>query len=142
MAFTNPKGRTQTSLSEINVTPFVDVLLVLLVIFMITAPVIQTGIDVNLPKTRTVREITQERVVVSINSAQKLFVGLEPINVHKLGEKLHSMMRDPDRQAVYLRCDKSVPFEVLASVMDEMAVAGIKNISVVTKPMEKSPDAM
>ena len=70
MAFTNPKGRTQTSLSEINVTPFVDVVLVLLVIFMLTAPILQSGIEVDLPKTRTVRAISEERVVVTIDKKQ------------------------------------------------------------------------
>ena len=61
MAFTTPKGRTQTSMSEINVTPFVDVVLVLLIIFMVTAPILQSGIEVDLPKTRTVRAISEER---------------------------------------------------------------------------------
>jgi len=141
MAFTNPKGRTQTSLSDINVTPFVDVVLVLLIIFMVTAPVIESGIDVDLPQTRTVREITEERVIVSIDAAQRLYVGSEPVNVHALSGKLRSMLRDPERQSVYLRADKSVPFGMVATVMDAMYVGGIKNISVVTKPLEKSPGA-
>ncbi|HEX9596052.1 MAG TPA: biopolymer transporter ExbD, partial [Anaerolineales bacterium] len=62
MAFTNAQGRTQTSLSDINVTPFVDVLLVLLVIFMLTAPILQSGIELDVPQTRTVKEISQERL--------------------------------------------------------------------------------
>ena len=139
MAFINPQGRTQTSLSDINVTPFVDVVLVLLIIFMVTAPVIESGIDVDLPQTRTVREITQERVIVSIDRQQRLFVGSEALNVHALGERLRRMLRDPERQAVFLRADKEVPFGVVATVIDEMYVAGIRNISVVTKPLEKSP---
>ena len=139
MAFTNPRGRTQSSLADINVTPFVDVMLVLLIIFMVTAPVIQSGIDVELPQTRTVREITQERVIVSIDRQQQLFVGREPVNVHALGAQLQRLLRDPKRQAVFLRADKEVPFGVVASVIDEMYLAGITNISVVTKPLEKSP---
>ena len=70
MAFTNARGRTETSLSEINVTPFVDVVLVLLIIFMVTAPVLQSGIEVSVPKTRTVKEISEERLVITINSKQ------------------------------------------------------------------------
>ncbi len=139
MAFTSPQGRTQSSLADINVTPFVDVMLVLLIIFMVTAPVIQSGIDVELPQTRTVREISQERVVVSIDRQQQLFVGREPVNVHALGAQLQRLLRDPKRQAVFLRADKEVPFGVVASVIDEMYLAGITNISVVTKPLEKSP---
>ncbi len=139
MVFTNPQGRTQSSLADINVTPFVDVMLVLLIIFMVTAPVIQSGIDVELPQTRTVREITQERVIVSIDRQQRLFVGRKPVNVHALGKQLQQLLRDPKRQAVFLRSDKEVPFGVVATVIDEMYLAGITNISVVTKPLEKSP---
>ena len=139
MAFTNPQGRTQSSLADINVTPFVDVMLVLLIIFMVTAPVMQSGIDVELPQTRTVREITQERVVVSIDRQQRLFVGPQPVNVNALGARLKRLLRDPERQAVFLRSDKEVPFGVVATVIDEMYLAGITNISVVTKPLEKSP---
>ncbi len=67
MAFTAANGRTQTSLSDINITPLVDVVLVLLIIFMVTAPILQSGIEVNVPKTRTVKEITEERLVISID---------------------------------------------------------------------------
>jgi biopolymer transport protein TolR len=139
MAFTNPQGRTQTSLADINVTPLVDVVLVLLIIFMLTAPVIESGIDIDLPQTRTIREITQERVIVSIDKQQRLYIGSEPINVHALGPRLNRMLRDPSRQAVFLRADRDVTFGLVAAVMDEMYQAGIKNISVVTKPLEKSP---
>jgi biopolymer transport protein ExbD/biopolymer transport protein TolR len=137
MAFTNQQGRTQTSLADINVTPFVDVVLVLLIIFMVTAPVIESGIDIDLPQTRTVKEMTQERVIVSIDGKQRLYIGNEAINVHQLGPRLRSMLRDPSRQVVVLRCDKEVPFGLVAGVMDEMYQAGIKNISVVTKPLER-----
>ena len=75
MAFTASNGRTQTSLSDINITPLVDVVLVLLIIFMVTAPVLQSGIEVNVPKTRTVKEITEERLVISINKQQRVFLG-------------------------------------------------------------------
>ncbi len=139
MAFTNQQSRTQTSLSDINVTPFVDVVLVLLIIFMVTAPVLESGIDVELPQTRTVREITQERAIVSIDRQQRLFLGSEPVNIHDLGRRLQRALRDPGRQAVFLRSDREVPFGTVATVMDEMYAAGIKNISVVTKPLEKPP---
>ncbi len=139
MAFTSPQGRTQTSLSEINVTPLVDVVLVLLIIFMVTAPVIESGIDVELPQTRTVKEITQERVIVSIDRQERLFIGSEAVNIHELSARLRSMLRDPERQVVFLRCDKQVPFQTFATVADEMYLGGIKNIGIVTKPLERSP---
>ena len=96
MAFTNPQGRTQTSLAEINIVPLVDVVLVLLIIFMLTAPIIQSGIEINVPKTRTVKELTQERLVVSINRAQELFVDSTKVNINELGERLKARVKDPE----------------------------------------------
>jgi biopolymer transport protein TolR len=137
MAFTNPRGRTQTSLSEINVTPLVDVVLVLLIIFMVTAPVLQSGIEVSVPKTRTVKVISQERLVVTINSKQELFLGNDPVNINSVGEKLREKVRDPEHQAIYVRADESVPFGVFATVMDAVKASGITNVSIVTQPLEE-----
>ncbi len=89
MAFTTRNGQTRSSLAEINVTPLVDVVLVLLVIFMITEPVLQSGIDVNVPKTRTVQQITEQRMVVTIDRDQQVFLNDQLINVHDLTQKLH-----------------------------------------------------
>ena len=136
MAFTSSDGRTKSSLADINITPLVDVVLVLLVIFMITAPVLQSGIEVNVPKTRTVREITEERMVVTIDHDQKVFLGDEPINVHELARKLRQSGKDPAHQVIYLRADQTVPFGAFASVMDAVKQAGITNISIVTQPLD------
>ena len=135
MAFTSASGRTQTSLSEINVTPLVDVVLVLLIIFMVTAPVLQSGIEVSVPKTKTVKEIAEERVVVTINSKQEVFLGNDPININLLGQKLREKIRDPQNQAIYVRADESVPFGVFATVMDTVKSSGISNVSIVTEPI-------
>lgn len=137
MAFTNPQGRTQTSLAEINVTPLVDVVLVLLIIFMVTAPVLQSGIEVSVPKTRTVKVISQERLVVTINSKQELFLGNEPVNINSIGQKLKEKVRDPEGQSIYVRADESVPFGVFATVMDAVKASGITNVSIVTQPLEE-----
>ena len=136
MAFTSSNGRTQTSLAEINVTPLVDVVLVLLIIFMITAPVLQSGIEVSVPKTRTVKEITQQRLVLTINRDQQVFLGDQPVNIHELAAKLQAQGKDPEHQTIYLRADEMVPFGVFATVMDEVKQSGITNISVVTQPLE------
>ena len=95
MAFTAANGRTQSSISDINVTPLVDVVLVLLIIFMVTAPVLQSGIEVNVPKTRTVKEITEERLVISINKQQRVFLGNDPININDIKARLRQRIRDP-----------------------------------------------
>jgi len=136
VAFTSSDGRTKSSLADINITPLVDVVLVLLVIFMITAPVLQSGIEVNVPKTRTVREITEERMVVTIDHDQKIFLGDEPINIHELGRKLQRAGKDPAHEVIYLRADQTVPFGAFASVMDAVKQAGITNVSIVTQPLE------
>jgi biopolymer transport protein TolR len=137
MAFTSPQGRTQTSLSEINVTPLVDVVLVLLIIFMVTAPVLQSGIEVNVPKTRTVKAISEERLVVTINSKQQLFLGNDPVNINDIGQKLRQKIRDPEGQAIYVRADETVPFGVFATVMDAVKASGISNVSIVTQPLQQ-----
>src|SRR2546421_783752 len=136
MAFTNPRGQTQTSMSEINVTPFVDVVLVLLVIFMITAPILQSGVEVNVPKTRMVKEITEERLVISINKEQRVFLGNDPININEIGTKLRQKVRDPQHQSIFVRADEDVPFGAFATVMDAVKRSGITNVSIVTQPLE------
>jgi biopolymer transport protein TolR len=135
VAFTS-NGQNRGTLADINVTPLVDVVLVLLVIFMITAPVLQSGIEVSVPKTRTVKEITEQRLVVTIDHDQKVFLGDQPINIHELAQKLHESGSDPAHQVIYLRADQTVPFGAFASVMDAVKQAGITNVSIVTQPLE------
>jgi biopolymer transport protein ExbD/biopolymer transport protein TolR len=137
MAFTTTEGRTQTSLSEINVTPFVDVVLVLLIIFMLTAPILQSGIEVNVPKTRTVKEISEERLVISIDRSQRVFLNNDPINIHEISGKLKEKIRDPEHQSIFLRADENVPFGAFATVMDAVKQAGITNVSIVTEPLKQ-----
>jgi biopolymer transport protein TolR len=126
---------TGTSLSEINMVPFIDVVLVLLIIFMITAPILQSGIEVDVPKTKTVKELTQVRMVITIDRAQRVYLNDQPVNIHDLGAKLLSQMKDPAHQAVYVRCDETVPFGSWATVVDALRQSGIQNISVVTQPL-------
>ncbi|HLH36486.1 MAG TPA: biopolymer transporter ExbD [Alloacidobacterium sp.] len=136
MAFTSRSGHTQTSLAEINITPLVDVVLVLLVIFMLTAPVLQSGIDVAVPKTKTVKEITEQRLVLTIDKDQRVFLGDQPINLADLPSRLHQPNTAPAHQVIYLRADERVPFGAFASVMDAVKQAGITNISIVTQPLQ------
>jgi biopolymer transport protein ExbD/biopolymer transport protein TolR len=137
MAFTAANGRTQSSISDINVTPLVDVVLVLLIIFMVTAPVLQSGIEVNVPKTRTVKEITEERLVISINKQQRVFLGNDPININDIKTRLRQKIRDPQHQSVFIRADEDVPFGAFATVMDAIKGAGIANVSIVTQPLNQ-----
>jgi len=110
--------------ASINITPLVDVVLVLLIIFMVTAPVLQSGIEVAVPKTRTVKEITEERLVISIDKSQRVFLGNDPININEIGAKLRQKVRDPQRQSIFLRADENVPFGAFATVMDAVKQSG------------------
>ncbi len=128
-----------TTLSDINIVPFVDVMLVLLVIFMITAPLLESGIQVNLPKTKTVKEITQAQIIITIDRAQQLYLGKEPVNIHQIGQKVLAKDKDIAHTPVYVRCDEQVPFGTWALVVDTLRQSGINNISVVTKPLNGEP---
>ncbi|MBZ5696864.1 MAG: biopolymer transporter ExbD [Acidobacteriia bacterium] len=130
-----------TSLSDINMVPFIDVVLVLLIIFMITAPILQSGIEVDVPKTKTVKELTEVRMVVTIDRGQRVYLNDKPVNIHDLGKQIISQSKDAKHQAVYVRCDETVPFGSWATVVDALRQAGIQNVSVVTQPLSERPQA-
>jgi biopolymer transport protein ExbD/biopolymer transport protein TolR len=138
MAF-SANGRTQSALSDINITPLVDVVLVLLLIFMVTAPVLQSGVEVAVPQTRTVNQLTEEHMVVTIDKNQNVFLQDKPVNIHDLPRLLQQTGRSStaaSKRVVYVRADQKVPFGAFASVMDAVKQAGITNISIVTRPIE------
>jgi biopolymer transport protein TolR len=137
MAFTTRDGKTQTTLAEINMIPFIDIVLVLLIIFMVTAPVIQSGIDVNVPKTALVRETSEERLIVSVKKDQTVYLQNEPVNIHELAGKIRAKLLDPTRQSIYLRADTDIPWGTAVTVLDTLKGAGLENISVVTQPIDK-----
>ena len=138
MAFTSQTGRTQTSLAEINIVPLVDVVLVLLLIFMLTAPVLQSGIDVAVPKTKSVKEATELRTIVTIAKDQTVYLGDKPVNLQELPALLRARGGPDAKKVIYLRADVKVPFGAFASVMDAVKQAGITNISIVTQPLDKA----
>ncbi len=137
MAFTTPQGRTATSLSEINVTPLVDVMLVLLVIFMVTAPMLQTGIDVELPETRNVKETNpEEHIVISISREGLIYYGSDAINFSTIASRLKKDARTP-KDSIFLRADKDVKWSSMVSVIDAIRGAGFEEIKLVTKPFKE-----
>ena len=136
MAITT-SGRTTTSLSEINVTPLVDVVLVLLIIFMVTAPILQTGIDINLPETRAVAEVDPAgRAVVSISRDERLFFRSDAVRYDQLPSLLSREVPDK-RRPLYVRADKDVKWKTVVAVLDQLRLAGYSNIQVVTRPWKQ-----
>jgi biopolymer transport protein TolR len=137
LAYTNSRGRTQTALADINVTPLVDVVLVLLLIFMLTAPVLQSGVEVAVPHTRSVNQLTEERTVITIDKDQNVFLQDKPVNINALASQLKVNNGKGASKVVYVRADEKVPFGAFASVMDAVKQAGITNISIVTQPLSQ-----
>jgi biopolymer transport protein TolR len=136
VAFTSSNGQTRTSLAEINITPLVDVVLVLLVIFMITAPVLQSGIEVPSQDAHREGEITEQRMVVTIDTISRSFSAISPSTFTTWRSSFTQAGTDPAHQVIYLRADEAVPFGAFASVMDAVKQAGITNVSIVTQPLD------
>jgi biopolymer transport protein TolR len=138
MAFTTAQGRTSTSLSEINVTPLVDVMLVLLIIFLVTAPMLQTGIDVELPETNYVKDVNpEERIIISISREELVYYGSDAINLVAIPNRLKKDAKGP-KDSIFLRADKDVKWKYIVSVIDAIRGAGFSEIKLVTKPFKES----
>jgi biopolymer transport protein ExbD len=122
------------ALSEINVTPFVDVVLVLLIIFMMTAHVMEFGLEIDVPKTKYVKENAKELPVINITRDGDLFLNEKPMNINQLGTTLQTRYRG---QAVYVRADKGTPWDPIAHVLSELSAAKIQ-VSMVTQPEDSA----
>ncbi|HYA01963.1 MAG TPA: protein TolR [Syntrophobacteria bacterium] len=127
-------------LSEINVTPFVDVMLVLLIIFMVTAPMMMQGVDVSLPRTSTQPIRTEEeRLVVTVTAKQELYLNEYQITVDSLMRKLAAIYQNQPDRAVFLRADRNVPYGFVVEVMAAIRRSGIVRIGMVTEPPQGKP---
>src|SRR5215471_16657267 len=123
MAFTARDGSTRTALAEINMVPFIDIVLVLLIIFMVTAPVIQSGVEVNLPKTQCVREIIGERLVISIREDETIYLQNDPVKLSELVDKIKEKKPGEKNISVYVRADTDAHVGALLGVMDKLKTA-------------------
>jgi biopolymer transport protein TolR len=122
--------RRRQALSEINVTPFVDVMLVLLIIFMVTAPLLQQGIDVNLPQARGKELAPAERIVITVKKDGKIYMDKATITL----ETLKSSLSKTGNKEVFLKADKDVPYGIVVAVMGELREIGIEKLGMVTEP--------
>ncbi len=122
-------------MSEINVTPFVDVMLVLLIVFMITAPLLQTGVDLDLPDvdTSNLPEV-QKPLVISVNKNNEVFLSESKLNKDTLSSKLKAIKKANSKISIYLRADKEVKYDLIMHVLKEIVDAGISNVSLITEP--------
>lgn len=131
--------RTVSALSDINVTPLVDVVLVLLLVFMVTAPMMSRGIDVSLPVANQPQTDPEERITVSINAQERIFVGERPINLQLLEDTVRGMMEGRTLKVVYLRADEGLRYGRVITVVDKLKSAGVEQIGFVyVLPGEKA----
>ena len=127
-------GRFGPALSEINVTPLVDVILVLLIIFMVTAPMMSRGIDVRLPKTESGSDANEDRLVVSVDRDSTIYLNDRPVNLALLTDKLKSEMQRTGTDFIFLKADQDVSYGRVMSVMDQIKRAGADKVGMVTRP--------
>lgn len=128
---------TRMVMSEINVTPFVDVMLVLLVIFMVTAPMMQQGLDLNLPKTASSGvALNEDPFILVIDSRGKIKVAEHELALNDLAPKIKAIFETRKNRQVYVQADKKIDYGTVAYVMGELRSAGISNISLITLPKE------
>lgn len=137
MAMDASSQRESTTISQINVTPLVDVMLVLLVIFMVTAPIIQQGVQVNLPQARSgAIPGTEEHLVVTVAKNGKIFLNDNAMSLAQLGEKLRAIKKIDANKQVYLRADQDVRYGTVMQTIAEIKQAGIERLGMVTRPEE------
>ncbi|MCF8076407.1 MAG: protein TolR [Desulfotignum sp.] len=122
-------------MSDINVTPFVDVMLVLLIIFMVTAPMMVQGVDVDLP-TATAGPLPsdEDHLMISVDKDRTVYLNNQEVSVAFLAEKLGAILENINSDAVYLKADKQVPYGVVVHVMAQIKKAGVKNLGMITLP--------
>ena len=122
-------------MAEINVTPLVDVMLVLLIIFMVTAPMMVQGINVNLPKaTAKALKGDEERLIISIDNEMKVFINEQVVSVEFLTQKLAAILENLKTKDVYLKADKQVPYGVVVDVISKVKKAGVDSLGMITLP--------
>lgn len=129
--------RVGPTLSEINVIPLVDVMLVLLIIFMVAAPMLQRGVEVNLPVASRSQEIASERIFVSVplsfRQDRRVFLGTEPVRVDVLGERVRQLLVNKTDKQVFLRGDGKVELQELIDIMDRLKAAGVEKVGIVSR---------
>ena len=132
-------GNSDRLLSDINVTPFVDVMLVLLVIFMVTAPMMMQGVDVALPETTSQPlPSSKEHLIITINQKNEIFINDYQITLDFLQEKLKKILEGRQDREVYLRADKNISYGIVVNVMAEIKGAGVEKLGMVTEPADRN----
>ena len=131
------KKEVGTSLSEINVTPLVDVMLVLLIIFMVTAPMMKSGIGVNLPKAETESAPAEEGPILTITGENYIYLGDTLINQFLLEDRLKAYFSGVEEKVIFIKADENVPYGYLISILDIINKAGVNAVGLITEPLKQ-----
>lgn len=127
-------------MADINVTPLVDVMLVLLIIFMVAAPMLQMGIDVNLPQVQAKSvDISEEKLIVTINSEREIYLNKVKLPLAAIAPKLSAIFSNRLDKEVFLRADKTVPYGFVVEVMAEIRKSGVDRLGMITEPPQEKP---
>jgi biopolymer transport protein TolR len=138
MALSTGNGGDRRMMSEINVTPLVDVMLVLLIIFMVTAPMLTQGVDVNLPQANAkAMRAEEERLVITVDLHSRIFIGKQPVEFNRLQSALTAIVAQRVDRQVYFRADRTVPYGFVVKVIAEVRNAGVEKLGMVTEPLER-----
>jgi len=136
------RQRSYRAMSDINVTNLVDVVLVLLIIFMITAPLLQSGIDIDLPATQSGDETTAEGVIITITTTNAVFIDDHYVDMRRsdeFAERIRTEMSKLRKKVAYLRADTAVPYGTVVDILNRLRIIGVTNVSLVTEPSKGSP---
>jgi biopolymer transport protein TolR len=133
----NQRSKNNNFMSDINVTPLVDVMLVLLIIFMVTAPMLMQGVEVNLPQTTTKNIKTQdEPLMLTVNKNQEIFIEKHQIELSSLETKIKKIFKNRRDKEILLRADKDVPYGFVIKVIASVKQAGIDKLGMITEPLD------
>jgi len=133
------KHNVAKPLAEINVTPLVDVMLVLLIIFMVTAPMLSMGIDVNLPRVKSKSlDLAEEKLVLTVSEAKEIYLNKTRFPLGELKPKLEAILASRVDREIFLRADKNVPYGFVVEVMAEVRKAGVDRLGMITEPPEET----
>jgi len=135
----NRKNNERRLVSEINVTPLVDVVLVLLIIFMVTAPMLQMGINVNLPRVQAKSiDVSEEKLVLTVNNEKEIYINKYKTTIDDLKPKLESIFASRIDREIFMRADEKVPYGFVIQVMSEVRKSGVDKLGMITEPPGKS----
>ncbi len=137
LKFERERINLESALSEINMIPLIDIMLVLLIIFMITAPMMHSGIEVNLPRAETRTSPAEERMIITITKDRKIYIENNPVSLQSLEDRLKEYFYGKEKKVAFIKGDRNVPYGFVISVIDRAKKAGAENLALIVEYEEK-----